>query len=72
MGDKTQLATAALGARYSEAVTVTIGTTLGMMGSNALAIFFGNRLLEKVSMKALRIVASVLFFCFGVGVFYGS
>ncbi|HRO67596.1 MAG TPA: TMEM165/GDT1 family protein, partial [Pseudobdellovibrionaceae bacterium] len=45
MGDKTQLATVALGARYASPVLVTVGTTLGMVASNALAIFLGNALL---------------------------
>ena len=68
MGDKTQLATIALGARYQALVMVTIGTTLGMMGSNALAIFLGDRLLKKVPMKWVRIFSCVLFIAFGIGI----
>lgn len=68
MGDKTQLATIALGARYQALVMVTIGTTLGMMGSNALAIFLGNRLLKKVPMKWVRLFSCVLFIAFGIGI----
>lgn len=67
MGDKTQLATIALGARYAEYVgTVTVGTTLGMMASNALAIFLGHKLLEKIPMKWIRIFASIVFLIFGI------
>lgn len=66
MGDKTQLATVALGARYSSPVLVTVGTTLGMLASNALAVFLGHALLEKIPMKWVRIVACGLFMGFGL------
>src|SRR5512136_397538 len=65
MADKTQLATVALAARYRSVVLVTIGTTLGMMASDGLAVFLGEKLAEKVSMKAIRIVAAGIFFVFG-------
>ncbi|NJM09466.1 MAG: TMEM165/GDT1 family protein [Bdellovibrionaceae bacterium] len=65
MGDKTQLATIALGARYSSVAIVTLGTTAGMLASNALAIFLGERLLRRVPMKWIRIFASLLFAAFG-------
>lgn len=71
MGDKTQLATVVLGAKYSDIVAVTIGTTLGMLASNALAIFLGKKLLEKISMTWMRRIASVLFFVFGVAILVG-
>ena len=66
MGDKTQLATVALGARYSSIAAVTIGSTLGMLASNAMAIFLGDRLLAKIPMKQVRLFASVLFAVFGI------
>ncbi|MBL7556028.1 MAG: TMEM165/GDT1 family protein [Bdellovibrionaceae bacterium] len=66
MGDKTQLATIALGARYSSLTLVTLGTTLGMMGSNALAIFLGDKMLKRIPMKYVRMFASALFVVFGV------
>jgi putative Ca2+/H+ antiporter (TMEM165/GDT1 family) len=66
MGDKTQLATVALGAQYTSTLLVTLGTTLGMMGSNALAVFFGQRLLNKIPMKWVRIFACSLFAIFGI------
>lgn len=68
MGDKTQLATVALGAQYSSLLLVTIGSTLGMMGSNALAIFLGDGLLKRIPMKSVRIFASILFVLFGIGI----
>lgn len=66
MGDKTQLATVALGASYSSATIVTIGTTIGMVASNALAIFLGERLLKRVPMKWVRVFACLMFVAFGV------
>lgn len=68
MGDKTQLATVALGARYASMVMVTLGTTLGMMASNALAIFLGEKLLARIPMKWVRVFACVLFFLFGIAI----
>jgi putative Ca2+/H+ antiporter (TMEM165/GDT1 family) len=70
MGDKTQLATIALGARYSNVLLVTAGTTLGMLASNALAIFLGERLLKRVPMQWIRRGASVLFVLFGAWILY--
>ncbi len=67
MGDKTQLATVALGAQYATQIwIVTIGTTLGMLASNALAIFLGSKLLARIPMQKIRIVASILFAIFGL------
>lgn len=68
MGDKTQLATVALAAQYSSVLLVTIGSTLGMMASNALAIFMGPVFLKRVPMKWVRVVASLLFLLFGIGI----
>lgn len=66
MGDKTQLATVALGARYSGVFLVTVGSTLGMMASNALAIFFGDALLKRIPMQWVRRAACGLFVLFGI------
>jgi putative Ca2+/H+ antiporter (TMEM165/GDT1 family) len=71
MGDKTQLATIALGARYSNIALVTLGTTFGMLASNALAIFLGHKLLAKIPMKWVRVSASVLFLAFGIAILLG-
>lgn len=72
MGDKTQLATIALGARYTQQVwLVTLGSTLGMMGSNALAVFLGQKLLKRISMQWVRRFACLLFILFGLGILIG-
>jgi putative Ca2+/H+ antiporter (TMEM165/GDT1 family) len=41
MGDKTQLATLALGARFASTAQVTAGTTLGMLVADGVAVFAG-------------------------------
>lgn len=66
MGDKTQLATVGLAARYHSVTLVTIGTTLGMMAANGPAVFLGEKLAGKVQMKWIRWVAASLFFIFGL------
>src|SRR5262249_10398464 len=62
MGDKTQLATLALGARFQSAVVVTIGTTLGMLAADGLAVFAGTRLGGIIPLQRLRWIAAGLFF----------
>lgn len=66
MGDKTQLATIALAARYDSLVAVVLGTTLGMMIANAPAVWMGEKLAHRVNMKAMRWIAAGLFALLGV------
>lgn len=61
MGDKTQLATVALGAQYHDIAAVAAGTTLGMMFANVPAVLLGEALVRRVSLKAVRIAAATLF-----------
>jgi putative Ca2+/H+ antiporter (TMEM165/GDT1 family) len=65
MGDKTQFATMALAAKFHSPWAVTLGTTAGMMITDGLAVFLGERLSNRVQMKWIRIVAASLFFIFG-------
>lgn len=65
IGDKTQVATIALGAQFQCVVLVTLGTTLGMMLANVPAVYFGNVIVERVSLKVVRIVAALLFLAIG-------
>lgn len=65
MGDKTQLATIALAARYDALAAVVLGTTLGMMLANAPAVWLGERFARRVNMKHLRWAAAALFFALG-------
>lgn len=66
MGDKTQLATIALAARYDSLAAVVTGTTLGMMIANVPAVWMGEALAHKVNMKAMRYIAAGLFVLLGV------
>ena len=66
MGDKTQVATIALGARFNDVLLVAMGTTLGMMIANVPAVFLGNALIRRVPMTVVRIVASSLFLAIGL------
>ncbi|MBY0384417.1 TMEM165/GDT1 family protein [bacterium] len=70
MGDKTQLATVALAARYQSLVMVTTGTTLGMMFSDGLAVFFGEKILKKISLKYIRWFSALLFVLFGISLLF--
>lgn len=66
MGDKTQIATVALGAQYRSVAVVTAGTTLGMMLANAPAVAFGEALVRRVSLKLTRILAAASFLALGL------
>lgn len=66
MGDKTQIATVALAARFDAIVPVTMGTTLGMMLANAPALFIGHEALKHVPLHAVRLIAAALFFGIGL------
>src|SRR5690606_25169273 len=66
MGDKTQIATVALGAQFANLALVTAGTTLGMMIANVPAVWLGHALVQRVSMKAVRLLAAASFVAVGV------
>jgi putative Ca2+/H+ antiporter (TMEM165/GDT1 family) len=66
MGDKTQVATIALGAQYHSVLAVASGTTLGMMIANGPAVFLGEELVKRVSLNATRIAAALLFLALGL------
>jgi Ca2+/H+ antiporter, TMEM165/GDT1 family len=72
MGDKTQLATVALAARYHAIVLVTFGTTLGMLASDGLAVFLGDRLAQRVELRFVRWAAAAAFFVFGAVSLWGA
>jgi putative Ca2+/H+ antiporter (TMEM165/GDT1 family) len=65
MGDKTQVATIALAARYQAILLVAAGTTLGMMLANAPAVFVGEALAERLPLKWIRIAAACAFAAIG-------
>ena len=65
MGDKTQLATIALAARYNSLVAVVMGTTIGMMIANVPAVWLGEKLTHRINMKVMRWIAAALFIVLG-------
>lgn len=71
MGDKTQLATVALAAKFAAPVLVTAGTTAGMLVADGLAVFFGHRFTEKIPMRLVHKIAAALFILFGIAIFLG-
>lgn len=71
MGDKTQLATIALGAKFASLLAVTIGTTLGMLAADGLAVFFGEELTKKIPLKWIRIFTCAFFALFGLAIIMG-
>jgi putative Ca2+/H+ antiporter (TMEM165/GDT1 family) len=66
MGDKTQIATVALAARYADVVMVVLGTTLGMMLANVPAVFLGDRIARKISMRLVHGIAAAIFAILGL------
>jgi putative Ca2+/H+ antiporter (TMEM165/GDT1 family) len=66
MGDKTQIATVALAARFSDIVQVVAGTTLGMMLADAPAVFLGDKIARKISMKLVHGIAAAIFGALGL------
>lgn len=66
MGDKTQVATVVLAARYAEFVAVVLGTTVGMLLANAPVVIFGEWLTQRIPLRAIRWIAAALFAALGV------
>jgi len=66
MGDKTQVATIALGAQYHSVLAVATGTTIGMMLANGPAVFLGEELVKRVSLKLTRTLAALVFLALGL------
>jgi putative Ca2+/H+ antiporter (TMEM165/GDT1 family) len=66
MGDKTQIATVALAARYTSLLAVVAGTTLGMMLANVPAVFLGDQVAKRVSMTLVHGIAAAIFGVLGM------
>jgi putative Ca2+/H+ antiporter (TMEM165/GDT1 family) len=66
MGDKTQIATVALAARYTDLVQVVAGTTFGMMLANVPAVLLGDRAARTIPMKLVHAIAAGIFAVLGV------
>lgn len=71
MGDKTQIATVALAAKYSSLWIVTAGTTSGMMLANVPAVLLGEVAAKKLPVVLVRAVAALIFVALGVVALFG-
>jgi Ca2+/H+ antiporter, TMEM165/GDT1 family len=70
IGDKTQLATVALAARFNALVLVTAGTTFGMLLANAPVVLFGDAIAKRLPLEIVRVVAALLFLALGLAAFF--
>jgi putative Ca2+/H+ antiporter (TMEM165/GDT1 family) len=71
MGDKTQIATIMLAARYDALVSVTIGTTLGMMLANVPAVLVGEKAVKLVPIAWVHRIAALVFAAIGIAMLAG-
>jgi putative Ca2+/H+ antiporter (TMEM165/GDT1 family) len=66
IGDKTQIATAALAAQFEMLLPVVVGTTLGMMIADVPAVLIGDRIAHRINLKYVRWVAAAIFAALGI------
>lgn len=72
MGDKTQVATVALAARYHDIVSVVLGTTFGMMLANVPAVYLGDKIANRVSLPLVHGIAALVFAVLGIATLLGA
>lgn len=65
LGDKTQIATAALAAQFHSFVWVVLGTTTGMMAVNVPVILLSHAFGDKLPMKLIKLISGGIFACLG-------
>lgn len=68
IGDKTQIATTLLAARFQDIAVVAAGTTLGMMIANVPAVLLGEAATRIVPLRYVRIGAALIFLILGAWV----
>jgi len=67
MGDKTQLATMALAAKFPDSpAAVLAGTTAGMLLADAVGIVIGVVMCRNIPQKTVKIISAALFIVFGL------
>lgn len=72
MGDKTQVATIAMAAHYTQPLLVVVGTTLGMLIADVPAVFAGDRLAGRIPMKLVHGIAAAVFAVLGAATLLGA
>jgi putative Ca2+/H+ antiporter (TMEM165/GDT1 family) len=70
IGDKTQIATVALAARFNSLVAVTAGTTVGMLLANVPVVLFGDAIAKRLPLKWVRAAAALLFLLLGLAAIF--
>lgn len=65
MGDKTQIATVALAARFDSLLAVVSGTTLGMLLANVPVVLFGDALTKRIPLPIVHRTAAAVFVVLG-------
>jgi Ca2+/H+ antiporter, TMEM165/GDT1 family len=71
MGDKTQIATVMLAARFDVWLPVVLGTTFGMMLANAPVVWLGERIMRLVPIRVVHVVSAVIFGALGAAALVG-
>ena len=66
IGDKTQIATVALAARFDSVFWVMLGTTVGMMIANAPAVFIGNKMADRLPISLIHKIGAAIFLIVGI------
>jgi len=66
IGDKTQVATVLLAAKYSSLWQVVSGTTIGMLLANVPVVLLGSKFAARLPLKAARITAALVFLALGL------
>jgi len=66
MGDKTQVATVALAAKYQSLLAIVAGTTLGMLVANVPVVYAGRKLADRIPLRYARWFAALLFAATGI------
>jgi putative Ca2+/H+ antiporter (TMEM165/GDT1 family) len=72
MGDKTQIATAALAARFGVMLPVIGGSAIGMMAVDIPTVLFGHLAGDRLNPRWVRYVAAALFALYGILAFFGA
>ncbi len=70
MGDKTQIATIALSAKYGSLLAVVFGTTAGMLLVNVPIVYLGDRFAPKIPLKFIRLSAASIFAVIGLTILF--
>jgi putative Ca2+/H+ antiporter (TMEM165/GDT1 family) len=66
LGDKTMLTTITIGSQQQSFIGVWLGSTLGMVVADGLAIIVGKVMGRRIPERAVKIIAAIVFFAAGL------